>query len=66
MIRFIIKNTFQDNIIGISGSQLSTILLDVPSLEAALRRGGCGPSGHDSYELIGVELIDTTTGGKDG
>ena len=56
MIRFIIKHRFQDNYGGGSGESFHTLLLDVPELEAALKRGGHGPSGFDYYDLIGVEI----------
>lgn len=64
MLRFIVKNTFQDNVSGSSGTQFSTMLLDVPWLEAELRRGGYGPSGHDRYELVGVELVEEVKDGR--
>jgi hypothetical protein len=58
MIRFIIKHRFQDNYSGATGESFQTILLDVPELEAALKRGGHGPSGFERYDLAGVEIVD--------
>jgi hypothetical protein len=61
VIRFIIKRRFADSYSGASSETLETILLDVPELQAALKRGGHGPMGYDISELMGVELVEEQT-----
>ncbi len=70
MVRFIIKHRFHDAYGGGSGESFHTLQLAVPELEAALKRGGHGPSGFDYYDLIGVEIeedaaLSSKTGGDD-
>lgn len=37
-------------------NQLFSIRVDIPSIEAELRRGGFGESGYEVVELIGIEV----------
>lgn len=58
MIRFIIKRRM-DNSYDCVTSHFETLAVDVPELEAMLRRGGQGEGGpgYDISELVGVEIF---------
>jgi hypothetical protein len=58
MIRFIVKRTLKDfDDLGPTES-FYTIDVDVPELEAALKRGGCDPVKglYDYHEFVGIEI----------
>lgn len=57
MIRFILKRNTGDGV-GADWEGFETLDADVPTLEAALKRGGRG-AGHDVTLLVGVELDPT-------
>ena len=61
MIRFILKRR-RDNSYGATTSDLETLDIDVPALEAALKRGGMGKGGpgYDLTDLVGAEVLPST------
>lgn len=58
MIRFILKRRM-DNSYDCVSAHFETVDVDVPELEAMLRRGGqnIGGPGYDITELVGVEVL---------
>lgn len=57
MIRFIVEQHSYDFNSGQEQKKIQTFDLDVPELESLLNRGGSGPSGFESWRLVGVEVI---------
>ncbi len=57
MIRFILKRKVKNDPDPASGTELlETLDVDVPELEAALKRGGVSQYAYDISELVGVEV----------
>lgn len=56
MIRFILRRSTFDGSSGLRREDLQTLDIDVPELESLLLRGGYGPAGYDSTELVGAEV----------
>ena len=67
MIRFILKRRM-DNSYDCVTAKFETVDVDVPELEALLRRGGqgVGGPGYDITELFGVEVLAAQPSGDDG
>ena len=59
MLRYIMKCKWGDTTSGSSGLNYYTIDGDAESVEKKLKDGGCGESGFEIHELVGVEVIDS-------
>lgn len=59
MLRYIMKCNWGDTTSGASGFNHYTIDGDAEAVEKKLRDGGCGESGFETHELVGVEIIDS-------
>lgn len=55
MLRFILKDETLDSTTQQYSVGYSTIDIDVPELEAALKAGGYGNGGYEQHTLVGVE-----------
>lgn len=58
MIRFIVQRDEKDPHSGLEQRSFVTIDASVPALEHQLRAGGRSESGFESYQLIGVQLLE--------
>lgn len=56
MLRFIIERHEMVYDAGLDRRDFYTIDLEIPELEAAIKRGGQGPGGFESHRLLGAEL----------
>lgn len=56
MIRLIIQSHEFCGNTGLEHKALHTIDVELPELEAMMRRGGRGESGFESWQLIGAEV----------
>lgn len=61
MIRFIIRIKWRDGHSGAEGEHFRTLDLDMPDLKDALSIGGYGENGYEMAELVGVEMLPTST-----
>lgn len=59
MIRFILRHENCCAHTDMRTSNLFTVDIDVPELEALVNRGGHGPSGFDYTHLVGIEVLPT-------
>ncbi len=61
MIRYILKTTFRDGSNGCEGKKLFSIDGDAALVEAALLSGGRSETAFERTELVGVEIISSST-----
>lgn len=57
MIRLIVECHEVDANVGIERKDYTTIDVELPELEALLKRGGKGPMGFESWRLVGAEVL---------
>ena len=57
MIRLIIECHEVDANVGIERKDYTTLDVELPELEALLKRGGKGPMGFESWRLLGAEVL---------
>jgi hypothetical protein len=58
MIRFIVRRHHVLYAAGIDDRTYMTLDLGVPELERILNQGGSGEGGFESWDLLGVEILD--------
>jgi len=62
MIRLIVECHEFDANVGIERKDYTTLDVDLPKLEALLKRGEKGPMGFETWRLIGVEVLPANSG----
>jgi hypothetical protein len=58
MLRFIVECHEFDFNTGMERKDIVTLDHTMPKLEAMLKKGGQGPSGFESWRLLGVEILE--------
>ena len=57
MIRFVVECHEMQYGTGIDHRDYVTVDVELPELEALLKRGGCGEGGFESWRLLGAEIL---------
>ena len=57
MIRFVVECHEMQYGPGIDRRDYVTVDVELPELEALLKRGGCGEGGFESWRLLGAEIL---------
>ena len=61
MIRFVVERHEMQHSQGIDWRDYVTVDVDLPELEALLKRGGFGENGFEAWRLLGAEILQPNT-----
>ena len=64
MIRFVVECHEMQYGPGIDRRDYVTVDVELPELEALLKRGGRGEGGFESWRLLGAEILPANASGK--